>query len=89
MGAAVRCSRDKGGEYMTIEEQKLRTRRLIELGGLVRVSGLDKLDKGELTGLLVHSHNVHQGLTQEARSALRITGWAFLRQRKKDKNPAK
>ena len=74
---------------MKAEEQKKRTRRLIELVGLVSISGLDSLDKGELLGLLIQSHSAYERLSIQAKQALKITGWCILRQRKKERQKLK
>jgi hypothetical protein len=70
-------------------EHKKRTHQLIELGGLVRVSGLDKLDKGELLGLLIHMNYVHQKLPNVDRQDLRDTGWNVLKKRKMERKNRK
>ncbi len=71
------------------ETNKERTRRLIGLGGLVSIAGLDTLNKGELLGLLIHMLWVHKKLTPEDRLALRQSGWSVLKQRKEQRSVKK
>lgn len=71
------------------ETNKERTRRLIGLGGLVSIAGLDTLNKGELLGLLIHMLWVHKKLKHEERFALRQSGWSILKQRKEQRTVKK
>jgi len=47
----ARISREQG--LLRKRERKARTRRLIEYGGLVAITGLDEEDKGTVLGLLL------------------------------------
>lgn len=71
------------------DKNKERTRRLIELGGLVTIAGLDTMNKGELLGLLIHMNYVHQKLPNVDRQDLRDTGWNVLKERKMERKSRK
>jgi len=67
------------------DKNKARTRRLIELGGLVSISGLDKLDKSEFLGLLMVYRGAYENMTDKERAVLIAEGNYVLKKRKEER----
>jgi len=67
------------------DKNKARTRRLIELGGLVSISGLDKLDKNEFLGLLMVYRGAYENMTDKERAVLIAEGNYVLKKRKEER----
>lgn len=72
---------------LRLKEQKMRTRHLIEIGGLVVKAGLESLPTNTLYGALI-SLNDELKNNDSIRSAWTIKGNAAFNKEKKDKTPA-
>lgn len=70
---------------VAMNDTNARTRKLIQLGGLVKIASLDVLDTPLLLGLLLDLKRVYINLTDEKKSALREKGFVLLQERKKHK----
>lgn len=71
-----------------VQERKQRTRELIQLGGLVEIAALRKIDKGALLGLLLHSKQLLEDV-ETYRELKRLGDSALQRRAKKRREKAK
>ena len=71
---------------LRLKEQKMRTRHLIEMGGLIVKAGLDQLPMNTLYGALI-SLNDELKSNDNIRSAWNLKGNAAFNKEKQDKTP--
>lgn len=67
------------------ETLKQRQHNLIQVGGLVRIAGLDTLEKPILLGILLEAKRSFDGLSKGAKQTLFKKGYSVLEERGKRK----
>ena len=69
------------------ETLKQRQHKLIQLGGLIRISGLEGIEIPILLGVLLEANRSYESLPEGAKKALFKKGFDVLTKRKETKKP--